>query len=151
MPKVLAALLDRAGIIPAVNQVELHPYFTQPDVQQANAEQGVLTRAWSPMGGITSYRGGVKSTFDDLVIGQIAAEHGKTPAQVMLRWHLQQGRSGIPKSVNPERIAANFDAFDFELSRDQIAAINGLNTGARGGPGPETVTPEAFGRDIPEA
>jgi diketogulonate reductase-like aldo/keto reductase len=151
MPDVLAALLDRSSVIPAVNQVELHPYFTQPDVQQANAKHGIRTQAWSPMGGITSYRGGGQSTFDDPVIGQIAAGHGKTPAQVMLRWHLQEGRSAIPKSVNPQRIAANFNVFDFELTTDQITAIDDLNTGVRGGPEPETVTPEAFGRDIPEA
>jgi diketogulonate reductase-like aldo/keto reductase len=152
MPVVLTALLDRSSVAPAVNQVELHPYFTQPDVQQANTEHRILTQAWSPMGGgITSYRGGGQSTFDDPAIGQIATEHGKIAAQVMLRWHLQEGRSAIPKSVNPERIATNFDVFGFELTTDQIAVIDGLDTGVRGGPEPETVTPEAFGRDIPEA
>jgi diketogulonate reductase-like aldo/keto reductase len=150
MPGHLAALLQRSSVVPAVNQVEVHPYFTQPDVQHADAEHQVLTQAWSPMGGITSYRGTANSTFDDPVIGQIAAEHGKTPAQVMLRWHLQEGRSAIPKSVNPERIAANFDVFDFKLTDDQLAALDGLNTGVRGGPEPASVTPEAFGRDIPE-
>jgi diketogulonate reductase-like aldo/keto reductase len=150
MPDHLAALLELSSVAPAVNQVEVHPYFTQPDVQRANAEHQILTQAWSPMGGITSYRGTGHSTFDDPVIAQIAAEHGKTPAQVMLRWHLQEGRSAIPKSVNPERIAANFDVFDFELNDDQLAGLDGLNTGVRGGPEPESVTPEAFGRDIPE-
>jgi len=130
----------------------VHPYFTEPGVQAANAEHGILTQAWSPMGGITSYRGdSSRSTFNDPVIGQIAATHGKTPAQVMLRWHLQEGRSAIPKSVNPDRIAANFDVFDFELTGEQLAAIDALDTGVRGGPDPVTVTPEAFGRDIPEA
>jgi diketogulonate reductase-like aldo/keto reductase len=103
------------------------------------------------MGGITSYRGTGQSTFDDPVIGRIAEEHGKTPAQVMLRWHLQEGRSAIPKSVKPERIAANFDVFDFVLTTDQLAAIDALDTGIRRGPEPETVTPEAFARNIPEA
>jgi diketogulonate reductase-like aldo/keto reductase len=69
----------------------------------------------------------------------------------MLRWHLQEGRSAIPKSVNPERIAANFDVSDFELTAAQLTALDGLDTGVRGGPEPERVTPEAFGRDIPEA
>ncbi len=151
MPNVLDDLLERTSIVPAVNQVEVHPYFTQPDVQAADAAHGILTQAWSPMGGITSYRGGGRSTFDDPVIGHIAAEHGKTPAQVMLRWHLQEGRSAIPKSVNPERIAANFDVFDFELTTDQLAAIDALDTGVRGGPEPESITPEAFSRNIPEA
>ncbi|WP_308196825.1 aldo/keto reductase [Arthrobacter bambusae] len=151
MPEHLATLLDRSTVVPSVNQVELHPYFTQPDVQEANARHGILTQAWSPMGGITDYRGTGQSTFDDPVIARIAAEHGKTPAQVMLRWHLQEGRSAIPKSVKPERITANFDVFDFELTDDQVTTIDGLNTGLRGGPEPETVTPEAFAREIPEA
>jgi diketogulonate reductase-like aldo/keto reductase len=152
MPDVLARLLERTSVVPAVNQVEVHPYFTQPEVQKANTKHGILTQAWSPMGGITSYRGdSSRSTFNDPVIGQIAQAHGKTPAQVMLRWHLQEGRSAIPKSVNPERIAANFDVFDFELSAEQLAAIDGLDTGVRGGPEPATVTLEAFHRDIPEA
>ena len=72
------------------------------------------------------------------MIGEIAAAHGKTPAQVMLRWHLQEGRSAIPKSVKPERIAENFDVFDFELTADELAAIDALDTGVRGGPEPET-------------
>ena len=99
----------------------------------------------------TSYRGTGTSTFDDPAIASIAAAHGKTPAQVMIRWHLQEGRSAIPKSVRPERITENFDVFDFELTGDQLAAIDALDTGVRGGPDPVTVTPEAFGRDIPEA
>jgi diketogulonate reductase-like aldo/keto reductase len=152
MVEHLTNLLDETEVVPAVNQIELHPYFQQPEVQAFNAEHGIVTQAWSPMGGITSYRGdSSRSTFNDPVIGQIAAAHGKTPAQVMLRWHLQEGRSAIPKSVNPGRIAANFDVFDFELTGDQLAAIDALDTGVRGGPDPVTVTPEAFGRDIPEA
>lgn len=151
MPDVLADLLERTDVVPAVNQVELHPYFTQPDTQRANAQHGILTQAWSPIGGITSYRGEGRSTCDDPVIGQIAAAHGKTSAQGMLRWHLQEGRSAIPKSVHPERIAANVDVFDFDLTPDERAAIDGLDTGLRRGPEPETVTPEAFHRDIPEA
>jgi len=152
MPDVLADLLKQTDVVPAVNQVEVHPYFTQPGVQAANAEHGILTQAWSPMGGITSYRGdSSRSTFNDPVIGEIAAAHGKTPAQVMLRWHLQEERSAIPKSVHPDRIAANFHVFDFELTGDQLAAIDALDTGVRGGPDPVTVTPETFGRDIPEA
>lgn len=152
MPDVLERLLEATSVVPAVNQVESHPYFSQPDVQAANQEHGILTQAWSPMGGITSYRGdSSQSTFNDPVIGQIAKAHGKTPAQVMLRWHLQEGRSAIPKSVNPERIASNFDVFDFELSADELAQIGALDTGVRGGPDPAAVTLEAFHRDIPEA
>ena len=121
MPEHLDALLSKATVVPAVNQVEVHPYFTQPAVQAADAAHGVLTQAWSPIGGITSYRGTGTSTFDDPAIASIAAAHGKTPAQVMIRWHLQEGRSAIPKSVRPERIAENFDVFDFELTTAELA------------------------------
>jgi 2,5-diketo-D-gluconate reductase A len=151
MPDHLASLLERTEIVPAVNQVEVHPYFAQPAVQAADAEHGILTQAWSPIGGITSYRGETeRSTFNDPVILGIAEQHGKSAAQVMLRWHLQQGRSAIPKSVRPERIAENFDVFDFELTGGQLAAIDALDTGVRGGPEPEDVTLETFGRVIPE-
>lgn len=153
MREHLDRLLADTDVVPAVNQIECHPYFRQPDVLAADDEQGILTQAWSPIGGITSYRGaeGAQSTFDDPAIGVIAAEHGKTPAQVMLRWGLQQGRSVIPKSTKPTRIAENFDVFDFELTANQLESIDALDTGKRGGPEPEVVTLEAFGRDIPEA
>src|SRR5256886_2656150 len=90
-------------------------------------------------------------TLDDPVIGAIARAHGKSTAQVMLRWGLQQGRSVIPKSTKPGRIAENIDVFDFELSVEELSAIDGLDTGRRGGPEPDAITLEAFGRDIPEA
>jgi diketogulonate reductase-like aldo/keto reductase len=152
MPEVLADLLSKTEVVPAVNQIEVHPYFSQSDVQKADAEHGILTQAWSPIGGITSYRGdSSRSTFNDPVIGEIASAHGKTPAQAMLRWHLQQGRSAIPKSVKPARIAENFDVFGFELTGAELDAIDALDTGVRGGPEPESITLEAFGRDIPEA
>jgi diketogulonate reductase-like aldo/keto reductase len=148
----LTALLDHATVVPAVNQIEVHPYFAQPDVQAFGAEHGILTQAWSPIGGITFYRDGNHgSTLDDPVIADIAKAHGKTPAQVMLRWGLQHGRSVIPKSTKPSRIAENIDVFDFELSADELAAIDGLDTGRRGGPEPEAITLEAFGREIPDA
>ena len=138
-------------MVPAVNQIEVHPYFQQRDVQVLGAEHGILTQAWSPIGGITFYRDGQhSSTLQDPVIGGIAAAHGKTPAQVMLRWHLQQGRSVIPKSTKPLRIAENLDVFDFDLSADQLAAIDALDTGQRGGPEPEAITLETFGRAVPE-
>ncbi|MFF2274807.1 aldo/keto reductase [Agromyces sp. NPDC058126] len=151
MPDHLAALLERAEVIPAVNQIEVHPYFTQSTLRSANAAHGILTQAWSPIGGITAYRGDeTRSTFTDPVIVGIAEQHGKTAAQVMLRWHLQQGRSAIPKSVRPDRIAENFDVVDFELVDDELAAIDGLDTGVRGGPDPAEVTLEKFSREIPE-
>jgi diketogulonate reductase-like aldo/keto reductase len=148
----LTRLLDRASVVPAVNQIEQHPYFAQADVESFGVEHGILAQAWSPIGGITFYRDGAHSSaLEDPVIGRIAEAHGKSPAQVMLRWGLQHGRSVIPKSVRPERIAQNIDVFDFELSADEMAAIDGLDTGRRGGPEPEDITLEAFGRDIPEA
>ncbi|MDT0187084.1 aldo/keto reductase [Microbacterium sp. ARD31] len=151
MPDHLAALLDQTSIVPAVNQVEVHPYFAQRAVQDADAAAGVLTQAWSPIGGITAYRGGDANALQDPTITAIGAAHGKSPAQVMLRWHLQQGRSAIPKSVRPDRIRENFDVFDFELTADELDAIDALDTGIRRGPEPADITLETFGRDIPEA
>jgi diketogulonate reductase-like aldo/keto reductase len=147
----LTRLLDSASVVPAVNQIEVHPYFQQRELQALGAEHDILTQAWSPIGGITFYRDGQhSSTLEDPVIGDIAKAHDKTPAQVMLRWHLQQGRSVIPKSTNPARIAENIDVFDFELSTEELAAIDALDTGTRGGPEPEAITLESFGRPIPE-
>jgi len=151
MVEHLTTLLERTTVIPAVNQIEIHPYFQQKDVQTLDAEHGIMTQAWSPIGGITFYRDGQHgSTLQDPVIGDIAQAHRKTPAQVMLRWHLQQGRSVIPKSTKPERIAENIDVFDFELATEELAAIDALDTGQRGGPEPESITLENFGRTIPE-
>jgi diketogulonate reductase-like aldo/keto reductase len=148
----LTQLLDKAKVVPAVNQIEVHPYFQQREVQAFGAEHGILTQAWSPIGGITFYRDGSRgSTLEDPVIGKIAEAHGKSPAQVMLRWHVQEGRSVIPKSTKPHRIAENFNVFDFNLSADELAAIGGLNTDQRGGPEPTDITLERFGREIPEA
>jgi diketogulonate reductase-like aldo/keto reductase len=129
----------------------VHPYFTQRQVQAFGVEHGILTQAWSPIGGVTFYRdSGHGSTLQDPVIGEIAQAHGKTPAQVMLRWHLQRGRSAIPKSTRPQRIAENIDIFDFQLTDEQLAAIDGLDTGRRGGPEPSDITLATFGRPIPE-
>ncbi|WP_244929678.1 aldo/keto reductase [Nocardioides sp. W7] len=152
MPDHLAQLLERSGVVPAVNQIEVHPYFRQSELLETDARHGILSQAWAPIGGITFYRdSGHRSTLEDPVIRGIAEAHGRTPAQVMLRWHLQQGRQVIPKSVTPSRIAENFDVFGFELTADQLAAVDALDTGIRGGPEPEAVTRAAFGREIPEA
>jgi diketogulonate reductase-like aldo/keto reductase len=152
MVEHLTKLLDTATVIPALNQIEVHPYFQQPEVQAFGATHGILTQAWSPIGGITFYREGEHtSTLEDPVIVGIAKAHSKSAAQVMLRWHLQQGRSAIPKSTKVHRIAENLDVFDFELSVDELAALDALDTGKRGGPQPEDVTIEAYGRPIPEA
>jgi diketogulonate reductase-like aldo/keto reductase len=151
MPEHLDRLLTETSVVPAVNQIELHPYFQQSALQSVHAEHGILTQAWSPIGGVTSYGGGEKCTFDDSTLREIARQHGKSVAQVMLRWHLQEGRSAIPKSTKPARIAENFDVFDFELASEQVAAIDALDTGVRGGPDPDSITLEAYGMEIPEA
>jgi diketogulonate reductase-like aldo/keto reductase len=152
MPEHLEALLAATDVVPALNQIECHPYFSQPDVQAADRAHGILTQAWSPIGGITFYRGdGATSTLHDPAILRIASAHGRTAAQVMLRWHLRQGRSVIPKSVNPARIVENFDIFDFELTGAELAAIDGLDTNIRRGPEPDAITLSTFGREIPEA
>ncbi len=152
LPEYLESLLAQTDVVPAVNQIELHPYFTQTESRELHARHGILTQAWSPIGGITAYRDGApRRTFDDPTLLEIAQRCGKSAAQVMLRWHLQQGRSAIPKSVRPERIAENFDIFDFQLNADELAAIDSLDTGLRGGPEPTDVTLEAYGRPIPEA
>jgi diketogulonate reductase-like aldo/keto reductase len=151
MPGHLARLLAVATVVPAVNHIEVHPYFQQAALQRLHAQHDIATQAWSPIGGITSYRGMEKRSFDDPTLLEIARQYGKSAAQVMLRWHLQEGRSAIPKSVRRERIVENFALFDFELTREQVAAIDDLETGVRGGPEPDSVTLETYGRPIPEA
>ncbi|WP_375482030.1 aldo/keto reductase [uncultured Jatrophihabitans sp.] len=152
MVEHLTRLLDETSVVPAVNQIEVHPYFQQREVQAFGAEHGILTQAWSPIGGITHYRDGQHtSTLEDETIVGIAQAHDKSPAQVMLRWHIQQGRSVIPKSTKAQRITENFDVFDFQLTGDELNAIDALDTDQRGGPEPEAITLEDFGRDIPEA
>ncbi len=152
MPPHLERLLPEIDVVPAVNQIEVHPYFQQRELQALHRQHGILTQAWAPIGGITFYRPGFsKSTLEDPAILDIAKTHGKSAAQVMLRWGVQQGRSVIPKSVKPARIAENFNVFDFELSAGQMAAIDALDTAERGGPDPDKITIENFSRVIPEA
>ncbi|WNM25593.1 aldo/keto reductase [Demequina capsici] len=154
MPDHLTRLLDATDVVPAVNQIEVHPYFQQKELLAMDAEHGILSQAWSPIGGITFYPGftdGKQSTLNDPTIAAIAASHGRSPAQVMLRWHLQEGRSAIPKSVTPSRIAENFDVFDFSLDADEVAAIDALDTGVRSGPDPDVARESMFDRVIPEA
>jgi diketogulonate reductase-like aldo/keto reductase len=153
-PEHLSRLMAEVDTVPAVNQVELHPYFAQPELQREDAARGIRTQAWSPIGGITFYPGWGEhrtSVMDDETIAAIAREHGKSPAQVMLRWHIQEGRSVIPKSTNPSRIAENFDVFDFELDDSEVARIDALDTGRRSGPDPDVERPEMFDMEIAEA
>jgi diketogulonate reductase-like aldo/keto reductase len=151
MPEHLERLLAETTVVPAVHQIELHPYFQQKELQALNAKYGILTQAWSPIGGITSYGGAAKRTFDDPALQEIAEQHGKSPAQVMLRWHLQEGRAAVPKSTQAARIAENFDVFDFELTTDQLTAIGALDTGVRSGPEADFINLTEHAFPIPEA
>jgi len=151
MPEHLTPLLEQTDVVPAVNQIELHPYFQQKELVALHRKHGITTQAWSPIGGITSYRESAKRSFDEPVILTIGEKYGKSAAQVMLRWHIQNGVQVIPKSTKAHRIAENFDGFDFELTADEVAEINALDTGVRGGPEPDVITLENFGKPIPEA
>lgn len=152
MVEHLDKLIAETTVVPAVNQLEIHPYFQQREVLARNAELGILSQAWSPIGGITFYREGEHtSTLNDPTIGEIAKKYGKTPAQVMLRWQFQEGHHAIPKSVTPSRIAENINIFDFELNDEELRVIDALDTKKRGGPEPEDINLETFGMPIPEA
>jgi diketogulonate reductase-like aldo/keto reductase len=151
MPEHLTQLLEQTEVVPSVNQIEVHPYFQQKDLQALHEEHGILTQAWSPIGGITSYGQAAKRSFDEPVILAIGEKYGKSAAQVMLRWHIHNGIQVIPKSTKPERITENFDVFDFELTADEVAQIDALDTGVRGGPEPDSITLENYGMPIPEA
>ena len=153
-PAHLAALLPRVDVVPAVNQVEVHPYYNQPALRAEHARRGIATQAWSPLGGVMVYRpsdGGALNALANPVVTGIAERHGKTPAQVILRWHIDSGRSAIPKSARPHRIAENLDVFDFSLTVDELAAIDALETGVRGGPDQDAIDFRTFNRTIPEA
>ena len=129
-PHHLRRLLDETGVVPAVNQVEVHPWLVQEELLAFHAEHGIVTEAWSPLA-----QGG--ELLQDPVITGIAQRHGVQPAQVVLRWHVQRGVVVIPKSVTPERIRANLDVFGFELSAQEVGEITALDRGHRTGPDPD--------------
>ena len=126
----LQRLADETGELPAINQIELHPYLSQEKLREFHAARDIVTEDWSPLGARLNI-------IDDPVIGSIANATGKTPAQVVLRWHLQIGSVVIPRSTKPARIESNFDIVDFELNDSQMDSINGLNEDKRSGPNPE--------------
>lgn len=132
LPEHLQALFDR-GFAPHVNQVQLDPYHRRPDIVAVHEDKGIVTEAWSPIG-----RGG--DMLSDPAITAIAEAHGKTPAQVVLRWHIEHGFVPVPKSANPDRMAQNLDVFGFELSADQMAALDDLDR-----PDPDMLDPLTFG------
>ncbi|MCC9705683.1 aldo/keto reductase [Streptomyces sp. MNU76] len=131
LPEHLETLIEATNVIPAVNQIELHPHLQQLAAREYHAEQGIATEAWSPLG-----QG--KGLLEVPAIIAIAQKHGRTPAQVVLRWHLQLGNVVIPKSVTPSRIKENIEVFDFSLDTEDIAAISALNEDRRIGPDPAT-------------
>jgi 2,5-diketo-D-gluconate reductase A len=133
-PAHLQRLFDETDVVPAVNQIELHPYLTQDALRGFDAEHGIATEAWSPIA-----KGG--DLLSDPAITSLAEKYGKTPAQVVIRWHLQLGNVVIPKSVTPARIKENIDVFDFELAEDDVASITELNRDERTGPNPDTFNP----------
>jgi diketogulonate reductase-like aldo/keto reductase len=128
----LEELAKTATVVPAVNQVEFHPFLLQPELLAYDAAKGIRHEAWSPL-----TRG---RSLDNPVVVRVARAHGKTPAQVLLRWDLEHGVVTIPKSVHRERIAENAALFDFALTADEVKAIDGLDTGTRIGPDPDTIT-----------
>ncbi len=129
-PAHLERIIAETGETPAINQIELHPYFQQRGLRREHEQLGIVTEAWSPLA-----QGKV---LDDPVIVEIAEAHSKTPGQVVIRWHLQLGNVVIPKSVTPARIEENFDVFDFELSGAEMESIESLDQGMRTGPNPDT-------------
>ena len=129
-PEHLEMLIDGTGIVPVINQVELHPRLSQPELREVHARLGIATEAWAPLG-----RG---SLLAHPTVTEVARRCGKTPAQVLIRWHIQLGNIVIPKSVHPERIVGNFEVFDFELGTAEMAEISSLDDGARLGPDPRT-------------
>ncbi|MFJ6700388.1 aldo/keto reductase [Streptomyces sp. NPDC091272] len=130
-PAHLERLLDKASVVPAVNQIELHPGLQQRELREFHARHGIVTEAWSPLA-----QGAV---LGDEAITSIAARHGRSPAQVVLRWHLQTGNVVIPKSVTEARIRENLDVFDFVLDQQELDAISALDRGMRTGPDPDTL------------
>ncbi|MBM4792571.1 aldo/keto reductase [Streptomyces sioyaensis] len=131
LPGHLERLLGETSVVPAVNQIELHPQFPQAESRAVHARHNIVTEAWSPLG-----QG--KGLLEHPTLTELAAKHGRTPAQVVLRWHLQLGNVAIPKSVTPSRIAENIDVFGFELDDADLAALAGLDSGTRLGPDPAT-------------
>lgn len=127
----LRRLTEETDIVPAVNQIELHPRLPQRELRGIDAGLGIATEAWSPLG-----RG--NGVLEDPAVTGIAEKYGRSPAQVVLRWHLQLGNIVIPKSVTPSRIRENLDVFGFELDADDMVAVQALETGARVGPDPDT-------------
>jgi 2,5-diketo-D-gluconate reductase A len=131
-PHHLRRLFADTTVVPALNQIELHPYLIQEELRAFDSEHGIATEAWSPLA-----QGG--ELLKDAEINTLAEKYGKTPAQIVLRWHIQLGNVVIPKSVTPSRIKENFDLFDFELSATDLGTVTALNRNERTGGDPDTL------------
>lgn len=149
----LRELASHSSVPPALNQVELHPYFAQPELQAEHRASGVLAQAWSPLGGVIGYTGagGGPGPLEDPAVAAVAERRGCTPAQAVLAWHLRQGRSAVAKSTRPERLAENLAALEVELAEEDLAAIDALDRGERCGLRPDDVNLEEHGVPVPDA
>ncbi|MDZ6245637.1 aldo/keto reductase [Klebsiella pneumoniae] len=141
LPAHLETLITETGVTPVLNQVELHPFLVQNALREANEKLNIVTQAWSPIGGANRYWKTGDDPLCNPVILQLSEEYRKSPAQIILRWHLDRNTSVIPKSVNPVRLAENINVFDFTLSKDDILKIDALDQNRRSGPDPEAVEP----------
>jgi 2,5-diketo-D-gluconate reductase A len=128
----LSNIIELSFFTPAINQIELHPLLNQAELRAVNAEYGIVTEAYGPLG--------VGRLLDNATVVSVAQAHGKTPAQALIRWSIQLGNVVIPRSANPDRIASNLAVFDFELSEDEMATLNGLDDGTRFRPNPDEYT-----------
>jgi 2,5-diketo-D-gluconate reductase A len=131
-PEHLSTIIDLSYFTPAINQIELHPLLNQAELRATNAEYGIVTEAYGPLG--------VGRLLDNPAIATVAQAQGKTPAQVLIRWSIQLGNVVIPRSATPDRIKSNLDVFDFELTDDEMATLNGLDSGTRFRPNPDDYT-----------
>lgn len=149
----LKTLIAETDIVPAMNQVELNPYFSQPALVDTHKELGIVTQAWSPIGGIYSRNrqalmGRQEHLLEHGLIKRLAEKYQKTPAQIILRWHLEHGYAVIPKSVQRNRIIENSSVFDFSLTEKDVQSIDKMDTGIRAGADPDTFKPDKSHHDV---
>lgn len=154
----LEQLRAQSSVTPAVNQIEVHPFFVQSELRAYHKKLGIVTQAWSPLGGIHRYRpkdpNAVLNALQHPTVLALAKKYSKSPAQIVLRWQLDHGNCAIPKSVHAERIRENFGVFDFKLTTDEVASVDRLDTGVRAGPDPDSIDTKTFALKIdnrPEA
>ncbi|MCO5045388.1 MAG: aldo/keto reductase [Kiritimatiellae bacterium] len=153
LPHHLQRLREETGLVPAVNQIELNPFYTQPETRAMHAQLGIVTQSWAPIGGTyvrnpKAVTNGADTPLKHPLVLQFAEKYGKTPAQIVIRWHLDHGFSAIPKSVRAERIVENWGVFDFSLTLEEITRMDVLDTGVRAGGDPEAFTANSYPTDV---